>query len=50
MKIQTKIALLLGSILLVSCKPIDKKDVTVNQKTEPDLTFTCVYEKDATAR
>ncbi|AVL76082.1 DUF6396 domain-containing protein [Providencia rettgeri] len=30
----------------MGCKPIDKKDVTVTQKTEPDLTFTCVYEKD----
>ncbi len=32
-----------GLLLLMGCKPIDKKDVTMPQ---PDLTFTCVYEKD----
>ncbi|WP_265694484.1 SEL1-like repeat protein [Providencia rustigianii] len=43
----TKYSVLLCSLLvLVSCKPTDKKDVTVAQKNEPDLTFTCVYEKD----
>ncbi|HHR6043916.1 TPA: DUF6396 domain-containing protein [Providencia alcalifaciens] len=45
----TKYCVLLCSLLiliLVSCKPTDKKDVIVTQKTEPDLTFTCVYEKD----
>ncbi|ELX8378791.1 MULTISPECIES: SEL1-like repeat protein [Providencia] len=30
----------------MGCKPIDKKDTIVTQKTEPDLAFTCVYEKD----
>ncbi|EFB72664.1 SEL1-like repeat protein [Providencia rustigianii] len=43
----TKYCVLLCSLLvLVSCKPIDKKDVIVAQKNEPDLTFTCVYEKN----
>ncbi len=35
-----------GLLLLMGCKPIDKKEVLPIQKTEPDLTFTCVYEKD----
>ncbi|WP_413493908.1 DUF6396 domain-containing protein [Morganella psychrotolerans] len=35
-----------GLLLLVSCNPVDKKEINVSQKTEPDLTFTCVYEKD----
>ncbi|WP_413495823.1 DUF6396 domain-containing protein [Morganella psychrotolerans] len=35
-----------GLLLLISCNPEDKKEVTITQKTEPDLTFTCVYEKD----
>ncbi len=39
-------AVVVLGLLLMGCKPIDKKDVTVTQKTEPDLTFTCVYEKD----
>ncbi|ENJ7584703.1 DUF6396 domain-containing protein, partial [Providencia rettgeri] len=46
MSVEIKITLLLGFILLMGCKPIDKKDVTVTQKNEPDLTFICVYEKD----
>ncbi len=46
MKIQKKVVLLLGCFFLISCKPIAKKEITVTQKTEPDLTFTCVYEKD----
>ncbi|HGN1202951.1 TPA: DUF6396 domain-containing protein [Providencia rettgeri] len=46
MSVEIKIILLLGFILLMGCKPIDKKDVTVTQKNEPDLTFICVYEKD----
>ncbi|MEI9750051.1 DUF6396 domain-containing protein [Moellerella wisconsensis] len=39
-------ALLCSMLMLSACNPTDKKDVTVTQKTEPDLTFTCVYEKD----
>ncbi|WP_413493906.1 DUF6396 domain-containing protein [Morganella psychrotolerans] len=35
-----------GLLLLISCNPEDKKEITITQKTEPDLTFTCVYEKD----
>ncbi|WP_413495821.1 DUF6396 domain-containing protein [Morganella psychrotolerans] len=35
-----------GLLLLISCNPVDKKEVTITQKAEPDLTFTCVYEKD----
>ncbi|WP_413495815.1 hypothetical protein [Morganella psychrotolerans] len=35
-----------GLLLLISCNPVDKKEITITQKTEPDLTFTCVYEKD----
>ncbi|MCE9838286.1 sel1 repeat family protein [Proteus terrae] len=46
MKNKIMTALLLSFILLAGCKPIEKKDITVTQKTEPDLTFTCVYEKD----
>ncbi|EKT64484.1 DUF6396 domain-containing protein [Providencia alcalifaciens] len=46
MSIEIKVTLLIGLILLTACKPIDKKDTIVTQKTEPDLTFTCVYEKD----
>ncbi|WP_368919967.1 tetratricopeptide repeat protein, partial [Providencia vermicola] len=39
-------AVVVLGLLLMGCKPIDKKDVTVTQKTESDLAFTCVYEKD----
>ncbi|MEI9748928.1 DUF6396 domain-containing protein [Moellerella wisconsensis] len=39
-------ALLCSMLMLSACNPTDKKDVNVTQKTEPDLTFTCVYEKD----
>nr|WP_272663695.1 DUF6396 domain-containing protein [Providencia sp. PROV110] len=39
-------AVVVLGLLLMGCKPIDKKDTIVTQKTEPDLTFTCVYEKD----
>ncbi|WP_413493909.1 DUF6396 domain-containing protein [Morganella psychrotolerans] len=46
MKTRINITLLLGIILLISCKPTDKKEAIVTQKIEPDLTFTCVYEKD----
>jgi hypothetical protein len=33
-------------VLLVSCKPVEEKEKDMTQKTESDLTFTCVYEKD----
>ncbi|MEX9822283.1 sel1 repeat family protein, partial [Providencia vermicola] len=39
-------AVVVLGLLLMGCKPIDKKDTIVTQKTEPDLAFTCVYEKD----
>lgn len=39
-------AVVVLGLLLMGCKPIDKKDTTVTQKTESDLAFTCVYEKD----
>ncbi|MEI9748927.1 DUF6396 domain-containing protein [Moellerella wisconsensis] len=39
-------ALLCSMLMLSACNPTDKKDVNVTQKTEPDLTFSCVYEKD----
>lgn len=42
MSIEIKVTLLIGLILLTACKPIDKKDTIVTQKTEPDLAFTCV--------
>ncbi|WP_082120798.1 SEL1-like repeat protein [Moellerella wisconsensis] len=38
--------LIFSSLILSACNPTDKKEVLANQKTEPDLTFTCVYEKD----
>ncbi|HGN0870160.1 hypothetical protein EC835_106272 [Providencia alcalifaciens] len=38
--------LLCALVLLVSCKPVEEKEKDMTQKTEPDLTFTCVYEKD----
>lgn len=41
-----KYLIICSALLLVSCKPLDKKDVTVTQKAEPDLTFTCVYEQN----
>ncbi|EMN4131501.1 MULTISPECIES: SEL1-like repeat protein [Providencia] len=39
-------AVVVLGLLLMGCKPIDKKDTIMTQKTEPDLTFSCVYEKD----
>ncbi len=39
-------ALICSMLVLSACNPMDKKEVLANQKTEPDLTFTCVYEKD----
>lgn len=41
-----KYLIICSTLLLISCKPLDKKDVSKNKKAEPDLTFTCVYEKD----
>ncbi|WP_109399185.1 DUF6396 domain-containing protein [Proteus sp. TJ1640] len=41
-----KYLIICSVLLLISCKPLDKKDASINQKVEPDLTFTCVYEKD----
>ena len=41
-----KYLIICSVLLLISCKPLDNKDVSKNQKAEPDLTFTCVYEKD----
>ena len=41
-----KYLIICSALLLISCKPLDKKDASINQKAEPDLTFTCVYEKD----
>ncbi|WP_265497728.1 SEL1-like repeat protein [Providencia rustigianii] len=38
--------LLCALVLLVSCKPVEEKEKAMTQKNEPDLTFTCVYEKD----
>lgn len=32
--------------LVVSCKPTGEKETMMTQKTVPDLTFTCVHEKD----
>ncbi|MTC76379.1 sel1 repeat family protein [Providencia sp. wls1919] len=39
-------AVLCSLLILSACNPADKKDELLAQKTEPDLTFTCVYEKD----
>lgn len=42
-----KYSVLICSMLMLSaCNPMDKKEEPPAQKTEPDLTFTCVYEKD----
>lgn len=38
--------LLCALVLLVSCKPVEEKEKAMTQKTEFDLAFTCVYEKD----
>ena len=38
--------LLCALVLLVSCKPVEEKEKAMTQKTESDLAFTCVYEKD----
>nr|WP_274921690.1 tetratricopeptide repeat protein [Providencia sp. G1(2023)] len=39
-------ALICSMLVLSACNPMDKKEKLPIQKTEPDLTFTCVYEKD----
>ncbi|VEH56673.1 DUF6396 domain-containing protein [Providencia rustigianii] len=39
-------ALICSMLMLSACNPMDKKEEPPAQKTEPDLTFTCVYEKD----
>ncbi|MDR2243268.1 MAG: sel1 repeat family protein [Providencia alcalifaciens] len=39
-------AVLCSLLILNACNPADKKDELLAQKTESDLAFTCVYEKD----
>ncbi|WP_249215204.1 SEL1-like repeat protein [Providencia rettgeri] len=39
-------ALICSMLMLSACNPMDKNEEPPIQKTEPDLTFTCVYEKD----
>ena len=46
LRYSAKYLIICSALLLISCKPLDKKDASINQKAEPDLTFTCVYEKD----
>ncbi|WP_052219338.1 SEL1-like repeat protein [Providencia rettgeri] len=38
--------LIFSSLILSACNPTDKKEELLTQKTESDLAFTCVYEKD----
>ncbi|WP_369308596.1 DUF6396 domain-containing protein [Providencia rettgeri] len=38
--------LVLSTLMLSACNPTDKKAALPLPKTAPDLTFTCVYEKD----
>ncbi|SUC36865.1 Sel1 repeat [Providencia rustigianii] len=40
-------ALICSMLMLSACNPMDKKEEPPAQKTEPDLTFTCVQEKDS---